>query len=394
MYILIANPGSTSYKCKLLDMNSLLTIFQAVVERIGEENSSYSYQFENEEIKTQSHQIPDYFSAIHLTLETLQSRFSIKEISAIGFKVVLAKDVTGCGELTDEVLKAMEEFLPLAPVHNQIYLTAIKTIKTLVSDIPLVGLFETAFHTKIPPEAYLYGIPYEYYEKYGIRKYGFHGASHRYIANYVQENFANNEEGLKIISCHLGGSSSVCAIRNGISVDTSMGMSPQSGLLNAKRVGDLDSFALLYLMERENLSIEQARELLIAKGGVFGISGLSGDFRDIEKAMDSGNTRATLAFKTFAYVVKRYIGEYLAVLNGADYIIFTGGLGQYSPRMRLQIISDMENLGIKLDQKKNEKNPEVGIISTDDSSVKIAVIPTNEELIVAREVQNFILKKS
>ena len=309
-------------------------------------------------------------------------------MSAIGFKTVHAKGVTGCVELTDDVLAAMEEYRSLAPVHTDVYVKAINVFKELLPSTPLVGLFETHFHVGIPPEAYLYGIPYEYYEKHGIRKYGFHGASHRYIGMRAKELYGSR----KVISCHLGGSSSVCAIRDGWSVDTSMGMSPQSGLLNAKRVGDLDPYALLYLMDKEKLSTKQVGDILMSRGGLYGISGTSGDFRDIEQAMAKGDVRAKLAFETFAYYVRRYIGESLAVLNGADCVVFTAGAGQKSVLLRTTIASNMENLGIVLDAERNRSNPAEGLISAEGSPVKIAIIPTNEEFVVAQEVKKFLKK--
>jgi len=274
--------------------------------------------------------VPDYHTAVKRVLSALGQTIPLEDIAAVGFKTVLAKNVTGCVLLTDDVQDAMKAYLPLAPVHTQVYLTAISVIQSLMPEKPLFGLFETAFHQHIPPEAYLYGIPFELSEKHGIRKYGFHGASHRYVAERIQTHYSQSGD-IKIISCHLGGSASVCAIKNGVSVDTSMGMSPQCGLLNAKRVGDIDAYALLYLMEQESLSITRARELLASKGGLYGISGISGDLRDIETAMAAGNKRAEIAFNAFAYSVKRYIGEYLALLNGVHFIAFTGGLGQYSP---------------------------------------------------------------
>ncbi|MGE5316059.1 MAG: hypothetical protein ACM3Q4_15305, partial [Acidobacteriota bacterium] len=274
MNILIANPGSTSYKCKLYDAPSMTVLFQATVERIGDAEGVFSYAFGSESKCTVKRAIPDYYAAVNLTLETLKERYAIGDVAAVGFKTVHAKGVTGCVELTGEVLEAMEQYRPLAPVHTDVYITAISVFQKLLADTPLIGLFETAFHREIPPEAYLYGIPYEYYEKHGIRKYGFHGASHRFIGMKAKELFGAR----RVISCHLGGSSSVCAIRDGRSIDTSMGMSPQSGLLNAKRVGDLDAYALLYLMEKENLSIGEARSILMSKGGLYGISGASGDF--------------------------------------------------------------------------------------------------------------------
>jgi acetate kinase len=386
MNILIANPGSTSYKCKLYDADSMTILFQASIERIGDKIGIYSYNFAGEDKEIIEKEIPDYLSAVTLTLYSLQKKYSIKNVAAVGFKTVLAKDVSGCVELTTDVLKAMKDYRLLAPVHTDVYLTAISIFKKLLTSTPLIGLFETHFHKNIPPEACLYGIPYEYYEKYGIRKYGFHGASHRFIGMRAKELFNSD----KVISCHLGGSSSVCAIKNGMSVDTSMGMSPQSGLLNAKRVGDLDSFALLYLMQQENLSTEEAADILMSKGGILGISGNSPDLRDIEELMLTGDKRAELAFKTFAYYAKRYIGEYLAILNGADCIAFTAGAGQNSPRLRTEILSNMDNLGILLDEKKNRYGLKESLISQDKSPVKIAVIPTNEEYIVAKEVKEFL----
>lgn len=390
MKILIANPGSTSYKCKLYDMDTMAVLFRASVERIGDTRGIYTYWPENSEaVKTERH-IPDYTHAVNLTLANMTDIMPVKNLAAVGFKTVHAKAVSGCVELSQEVLVAMEEYMPLAPVHTKVYLTAISVFKELLKDTPLVGLFETAFHRNIPPEAFLYGIPFEYYQKHGIRKYGFHGASHRYIGERVKELFYRDHNSWKVISCHLGGSASVCAIKDGNSVDTSMGMSPQSGLLNSNRVGDLDAYALLYLMEKENWLVEQARHELMTNGGLLGISGISGDFRDVEAAMEKGEERAGLAFKTFAYYVKRYIGEYMAVLNKADCIAFTAGAGQNSPRLRKEILQNLDHLGIVLDEDKNQANPQEGLISGDDSEVKIAIIPTNEELVVAREVQHFL----
>ncbi len=386
MKILIANPGSTSYKCKMYDTSEMRVLFEASVERIGDSEGIYSYGFYGSAKETVKLEIPDYFFAVNLTLDSIKTKISIEEINAIGFKTVHAKRITGCVKLSEDVLKAMEDYRLLAPVHTDVYLTAIAVFKKLLKNTPLIGLFETHFHKNIPPEAFMFGIPYELYEKHGIRKYGFHGASHRYIGLRAKELFDAN----KIISCHLGGSSSVCAIKDSWSIDTSMGMSPQSGLLQAKRVGDLDSFALLYLMEKENLSVKEAGDLLMSKGGIYGISGISGDLRDIETEMLNGNQRAELAFKTFAYNVKRYIGEYLAVLNGADCIVFTAGGGQNSPKLRKEILSDMENLGIIMDDDKNNSSLREGLISNDNSKIKVAVIPTNEEYIVAAEVQKFL----
>jgi acetate kinase len=390
MNILIANPGSTSYKCKLYEVPGMRVLFQASVERIGDAQGGYTFSFSSGEQHASTLPVPDYTTAVNLTLETIAERYPVGEVAAVGFKTVHAKGVTGCVELTPDVLRAMEEYRLLAPVHTDVYVTAIAVFRNLLPATPLVGLFETYFHRDMPPEAYLYGIPWELYEKHGIRKYGFHGASHRFIALRAKELFGAS----KVISCHLGGSSSVCAIKDGRSVDTSMGMSPQSGLLNAKRVGDLDAYALLYLMEKEHLSVADAGKLLMSKGGVFGIDGRSGDLRDVETAMAGGDRRAALAFGAFAYGVKRYIGEYLAILNGADVIVFTAGAGQNGILLRKKIVGEMENLGVVLDDAKNAANPREGLISSDSSPVKIAVIPTNEELVVAGEVKDFLDRRT
>jgi acetate kinase len=374
-----------------MSLNAIL--YQASVERIGDASGRYTYRFAAKDPVQIEQPVKDYLSAVNLTLGNLTEIIPIEDLSAVGFKTVLAKGVSGCVRITQEVIKAMQEYMPLAPVHTQVYLTAISVFQNLLKKTPLVGLFETAFHNQIPPEAFLYGIPYEFFKKYGIRKYGFHGASHRYIAERSKELFFPDQSSWKVISCHLGGSSSVCAIKNGISVDTSMGMSPQSGLLNAKRVGDFDVYALLYLMEKENLSINEIRDMLMSRGGLYGISGQSGDFRDIETQMELGNKQATLAFNTFAYYVKRYIGEYMAILNKADCIVFTAGAGQNSPRLRKEILHGMDNLGILLDDTRNQANPTEGLISSDNSQVKLAVIPTNEEWIVAREVEMLLLSQ-
>jgi len=390
MNIIIANPGSTSYKCKMYDTTDMSVLFEATVERIGSDDGIYSYKFPNSETVEKTLPIKDYFFAVDLTLKSLNERFSMDQLSAVGFKTVHAKGVTGCVELDSDVLKAMEDYRFLAPVHTDVYITAISVFKKLLPEKPLLGLFETHFHKNIAPEVYTYGIPYELSEKHGVRKYGFHGSSHRFIGQRSKELFGAN----KVISCHLGGSSSVCAIKDGWSIDVSMGMSPQSGLLNAKRVGDLDPYALLYIMEKENLSPQEMGDILMDNGGLKGISGIpSGDFRDIDIKMAEGDNRAKLAFDTFVYYVKRYIGEYLVALNGADCIVFTAGAGQNGVKLRKAILSNMENLGIILDEEKNNSNPKEGLISSTNSKIKVAIIPTNEEYIVANEVKAYLKKE-
>lgn len=390
MIILVANPGSTSYKCKLYETDAKTVLFQASVERIGDRESIFSYQYSDRDETVEHIAVTDVYTAIISTIERLTRACTIDHVAAVGFKTVVAKGVSGCVVLDNTVLEAMQAYMPLAPVHTHVYLTAIRVFKQIMPETPLIGVFETAFHDEIPPEVYLYGIPYEYYIKHGIRKYGFHGASHRYISERAKELYLSDRIAWKVISCHLGGSSSVCAVRDGKSIDTSMGMTPQSGVPNARRVGDLDVFALLYLMEQENLSIEETRAILSERSGLFGISGTSGDLRDIIAGKNSGTLRDTLAFDTYAYSVKKYIGEYFAVLNGADIIVFTAGSGQNAPVLRQEILKNLDYLGIFLDERKNEENPQEGLISTDESPVKIAVIPTDEEWIVAQAAEQLI----
>jgi acetate kinase len=287
----------------------------------------------------------------------------------------------------------MEEFIPIAPSHNPPYINAIKNIKQLLPGKPLVGLFEPAFHKTIPEYAYCYGLPYEWIEKYGIRKYGFHGASLRYVSERVIKILGKNN--LKQIICHLGGSSSICAVKRGKSIDTSMGFSPQSGIPHSTRPGDLDPFVVLYLMKKENLTVDDVIKKLSEESGLLGISGVSGEMKDIVESTKNANKRALLAIDTFVYNVKKYIGSYIAILEGLDVLAFTGGIGERSDLIREKICSGLEFLGIKIDAEKN-KNVSKEIkeidISSRESKVKILIVPTNEEIIVARATVDVVRK--
>jgi acetate kinase len=388
--ILIANVGSTSFKYQLFSMPAENVLAKGKVERVGAEKSPFSHTVADKTINGEA-EVKDHNSAIKLCLDFLLSPeakviSSLVEIDAVGFKTVHGGRYTGVHLLTEDVLAEMERFSIVAPAHNAPYINAIRIFKELLPSTPLIGVFEPHFHTTIPLYARVYGVPYEWYEKYGIAKYGFHGASHHYIAERTPQFLGKSKEGLRIISCHLGGSSSLCAIKNGKSLDTSMGFSAQSGVLNATRCGDLDVFVIPFLMQEANMSIEEICRELVKRGGLLGISGISDDMRDLLEASSRGDERASLAIDAFCYGIKRYIGSYVAIMNGLDVLVFTGGIGEMSPPIREKICVNMDYLGIKIDKERNiSAIGKEAVISSEDSEVTVAVIPTNEELIVARE---------
>ncbi len=394
MKILVANVGSTSFKFKLYDLPSELIVAQGKIENIGSTESPCQFEVgASKDCGTEK--FAGYEDAIRRTIQFLTEGEqavlrSLASLSAVGFKTVHGKGMRECRYLDEQSLAAMEAYNFLAPAHNPPYINAIKIFAKLVPDTPLVGLFEPAFHRTIPDYAYTYGIPYELSQKHDIRKYGFHGASHRYIAERASSFLGLDPRTARIISCHLGGSSSVCAIKNGQSVDTSMGFSPQSGILNAKRCGDLDPFIALYLQKTDGLSVEQVADLLHSKSGLLGIAGISGDMKQIVQAAEQGNARAKLAINAFCYGVKHYIGAYFVTLEGMDALVFTGGIGERGALVRKKICQGLECLGVHLDNKANELVGGEQIISTPESKVIAAVVPTNEELIVAREVKELL----
>jgi acetate kinase len=384
--ILICNVGSTSLKFRLFDDDGWICISKGKVERIGSDNSPYSFQIKEGSSESGLMPIKDYETAIALMLSRLVGAkaplTTLAELSAVGFKVVHAKGVTGVQLLDERVIRAMEEYNSIAPAHNPPYIRAIKTFAKLLPGVPMVGSFETGFHANMPRRAYLYGLPYEWYEKYGIRRYGFHGASHQYVSERVSKLLGYSPA--RLITCHLGGSSSLCAIKDGISIDTSLGFSLQSGVDHSYRCGDIDSFIMPYLKKSIGLSDEQIEDGMTKKGGLSGISGLSGDVRDLEEASIAGNDRAEAALEVFSYGVKKYIGAYTAALGGVDVICFAGGIGENGSKMRQRILEGFEYLGLKLDTKKNLELTGEGEITTKDSSVRVFVVPTDEEQIVAR----------
>ena len=394
MKVLAANVGSTSLKFKLFEMPEETALCEAKIERVGSRDKAifaYGSLVTGKHYRLEGQCIPDYTTGIRMFLEALVSGEygvikSVGEIDRIGFKTVLSKGFYGVHELTDAVMDGMRDYLFIAPVHNAAYLEAIGQFNNLLPDVPKIGVFETAFHTTIPIERRIYGVPYEWYEKYGLMRMGYHGASHGYIA---QESCAYGKAG-RVISCHLGGSCSVCAIQDGRSVDTSFGFSLQSGLIHANRTGDADPYMILFL-QSEGLSAEEIEDGLSKHGGLLGISGVSNDMRDLQSAAESGNERARLAVDAFVSGIIKQIGAFYAELGGLDQLVFTGGIGEHSAFVRNAVCSQLRHLGIELDEEKNSASESVGVVSAAGSAVLVTVVPANEELGVARETAAYEL---
>jgi acetate kinase len=318
----------------------------------------------------------------------------MSEISAVGHRVVHGGEYfSGSVVITDEVKQAIKDCASLAPLHNPANLIGIEACEKVIPGVPMVGVFDTAFHQTMPPEAYLYGIPYELYEKHKIRKYGFHGTSHKYVAEKAAEMLNKPIESLKIITFHLGNGSSIAAVKNGKSVDTSMGFTPLAGVIMGTRSGMIDPAIIKFVMEKEEMTLTEVDNMLNKESGVYGISGLSSDFRDIEKAMDEGNERAKLAWDMFVYNVKRYVGFYAAAMGGVDVIVFTAGIGENNPIMREQIVDGLDFMGIKIDPEKNNVRGKAVDVSASDARVKTLVIPTNEELMIALDTKKLVIDK-
>ncbi len=388
MKILVCNAGSTSLKFKLFNMPGDQVLAEGRVERVGSTDSAI-FHFRKPDgfrIDQERLSIPTYTEGIQMFLDCLLdpehgSLKELKELERVGFKTVLSKNYYGIHELTEEVLRGMEEYLVVAPAHNIPYLEAIRQFQKLTPDAMLVGAFETAFHQTIPLERKVYGIPWEWHEKYGIERMGYHGASHSYVSETLTELYGSTG---KTISCHLGGSGSLCAIDEGRSVDTSFGLSLQAGLIQSSRSGDMDPFIIPFLL-KEGMELDEILEGLTKYGGLLGISGVSGDLRDVTAAAEQGNERARLAIDVFCNGIVRYIGAYYAELGGLDHLVFTGGIGEHGTNVRQIVCDQLRHMGVLLDPEKNVSCTENTVISTEDSPVKIHVIPANEELGVARK---------
>ena len=392
MNILVINCGSSSLKFQLIDSESEKQIAKGLCERIGIEGSQLVYQPAGGEKEETVTPMPDHTKAIELVLNALTNEKtgvvkSLDEIGAVGHRIVHGGEKFAASTIiTDEVIEAITACNDLAPLHNPANLIGIDACRKLMPNIPMVGVFDTAFHQTMPKEAYLYGLPYGYYEKYQVRRYGFHGTSHSYVSKRVAELLGKNYEDLKIIVCHLGNGASISAVKNGKCVDTSMGLTPLEGLIMGTRSGDIDPAIIEYIAHKENKSIDEVMTVLNKKSGVLGLSdNLSSDFRDLEKSYVAGEDRGLRTIQTFAYRVAKYIGAYTAAMNGVDVICFTAGVGENSPLVRDLACERLGYLGIALDQEKNNKRGEELEISTPDSKVKVFAIPTNEELAIARE---------
>lgn len=386
MKILVANIGSTSFKYRLFDMQPERQLARGSIERIGSPESRCFVQIGPRRQELVLH-VPDHAEAVRQCLRQLTDPEhgclqDAAEVSAIGLKAVHGGRLTGVKRVTPEVLQAMEEMNGVAPAHNPPYIAAMRQLGSQLPEIPLVAAFETDFHQTIPAANRAYAVPYEWIEQGLVQRWGFHGASHRYIATRIAELLGSGE--LRVISCHLGGSSSLCAIRAGRSVATSMGFSPQSGLPQGNRVGDFDAFALPVLSRQTGKSLDELLHILAEQSGLLGLSGISSDMRDLEQAAAAGNERAKLAVDVFVAAVRHYLGAYLVELGGADAIVFTGGIGENRPTLRAAVLRGLDELGIVLDPAANQQAQGEARISASHSRVQVWVVPTNEELIVAR----------
>lgn len=392
MNILVINCGSSSLKFQLIDAATEKQIAKGLCERIGIEGSQLVYQPAGGEKEETATPMPDHTKAIELVLNALKNEKtgvvkSLDEIGAVGHRIVHGGEKFASSTvITDEVIEAIKACNDLAPLHNPANLIGIDACKKLMPATPMVGVFDTAFHQTMPKEAYLYGLPYEYYEKYQVRRYGFHGTSHSYVSKRAAELLGKKYEELKIIVCHLGNGASISAVKDGKCVDTSMGLTPLEGLIMGTRSGDIDPAIIEFLAHKENRSIDEIMTVLNKKSGVLGLSdNLSSDFRDLEKSYVAGEDRGLRTIRTFAYRVAKYIGAYTAAMNGVDVICFTAGVGENSPLVRSLACERLGYLGITLDKEKNDRRGEELEISTSDSGVKVLVVPTNEELAIARE---------
>ncbi len=394
MKILVLNSGSSSIKYQFIDTEQNLALAKGSVERIGMSGAVLNHsRYDGDSVQIVG-EILDHNIAIEYVLAVMLSKNhgvieDKSDIDAVGHRVVHGGEIfSGSVLITDEVIKVLFDNVDLAPLHNPPNIKGIQACKRLLSDTPQVGVFDTSFHSKMPPRSFLYGIPFELYKKYKIRKYGFHGTSHRYVSEKVAELMGKNLTELKIVTAHLGNGCSMAAVDKGTSIDTTMGFTPLEGLLMGTRSGDLDPSVILYIMGKEGLSLSEASTLLNKHSGLIGISGESSDMREIISAMNEGNKRAKYAFDVFTYRIKKYLGSYIAALGGLDAFIFTGGIGENSPDVRKAVCENLDYFGIELDEEKN-LNKEL-LISKNSSKVKIFRIPTNEELVIALDTAEIV----
>lgn len=396
MKTLVINCGSSSLKYQLIDMSTEECMVQGLVERIGIEGSVLTQKVEGKDKYVINTEIKNHKDAIKLVLEALIDPAhgvikSMDEISAVGHRVVHGGEKYSDSVLiNDEVLQSIKDCIVLAPLHNPPNIIGIEACKELMPNTPMVAVFDTAFHQTMPKHSYICPLPYDLYKKYGIRKYGFHGTSHKYVSNKVAEVMGKDIKDLKIVTCHLGNGCSLAAVKNGKSVDTSMGFTPLAGVMMGTRSGSIDPSVISFLIEQHGYTIEEVDELLNKKSGVLGISGVSSDFRDVLAAGEAGNERAKLALEIFYYKVRTQIAAYAGAMGGIDVIVFTAGIGENSSITRKEILKGLEFFGLELNEENNEIRGKIQEISTEDSRVKVYVVPTNEELMIARDTAKLV----
>lgn len=399
MNILVINCGSSSLKYQLIDMNGEKVVAKGLVERIGIEGSRIKHETTGKDEHVIVQPMKDHKDALELVMSSLTDKeygaiASLDEIGAIGHRVVHGGERFADSVLIDDdVMKGIEDNVELAPLHNPPNIMGIEACKKLLPNVKQVAVFDTAFHQTMSPKRYIYAIPYEYYDKYKIRRYGFHGTSHKYLTHRYAEISGKNVDDVNIITCHLGNGSSITAVKNGKSKDTTMGFTPLEGLVMGTRCGEIDPAIVTFLMEKENLTEEEVSNILNKESGVLGISGVSSDFRDIEEAAKEGNARAQLALDVFELIARKFIASYMTSyenIEDIDAIVFTAGLGENAIDTRKNIIDKLSVFGLKIDEERNNIRGKERVISADDSSVKIMVIPTNEELMIARDTLNIV----
>lgn len=400
MKILVLNCGSSSIKYKLYDMDGEKVLAQGGVERIGIDGAFIKVTLPNGEKKQIMHDMPDHKEGVNMVFSVLLDKEigaikSLDEIDAVGHRIVQGGDKFCQSVIVDQSVEdGIEELCDLAPVHNAGHLKGIRAVDHLMPNVPQVCVFDNAFHSTMPDYAYLYAVPYELYEKYHVRRYGFHGTSHRYVSHRVCEMLGKDIKTQKIITCHIGNGASVSAVENGKVMDTSMGLTPLAGVMMGSRSGDIDASAVTYIMEKLGKKPQEMADYLNKESGVLGISGISSDMRDVESAAKEGNKRAILALQMYAYRIKKYIGAYAAAMGGVDTIVFTAGVGENQTSMRADACEGLEFLGIKINKELNATiRGEEAIISTPDSKVTVCVVPTDEEIVIARDTKELVLAK-
>lgn len=398
MKILVINCGSSSLKYQLVDMVGESVLCKGLVERIGIEGSQIKHETTGKEKETIQEPMSDHKKALELVLNAIidpnyGAIKSMDEIGAVGHRVVHGGEYFSSSVVIDDkVMEAIEACIELAPLHNPPNIMGIEACKELMPSTPMVAVFDTAFHQTMDSDNYIYPIPYEFYEKYKIRRYGFHGTSHKYVANRAAEILGKDIKDINIVTCHLGNGSSVCAVQGGKSMDTSMGFTPLEGLAMGTRSGDIDPAIIPFIMNKEDMTFDEVNNMLNKESGVLGISGLSSDFRDLEIAMDEGNERAKLALDVFVNRVKKYVGAYIATMCGTDALVFTAGIGENSAYIRKAVCEGLECIGIRIDEELNNVRGEEAQLNKDITSTTIMVIPTNEELMIARDTLELVSK--